>query len=253
MTRPWEGDGPEYAVEWGGLEWRLRLDDPRPGLRSGDLGPLLGLEGLAAAGRWEPGALSSSSLVGFERRHGRVEATYAPPGWGELTVRAAWGPTGDDALDLEVEVSTRSVGELKAVEVKLLSQLGPLPEGGSLRSVEPRDPRSAALSYDGRESDLASLTTGPPGDARHPWLAPRSGRDGWTYVEMVHPDDASRRVHEGKLPFVATRYGLFGYDLERGVVLRGRLRGVWLPKAVAFTEAERRYDAFLHEPPPLTT
>jgi hypothetical protein len=70
---------------------------------------------------------------------------------------------------------------------------------------------------------------------------------------MARPEDASRRIHEGRLPFTTTRYGLFGYDLERGVVLRGRLRGFWLPKAEAFSLAEARFRAFMDEPPPLRT
>ena len=100
---------------------------------------------------------------------------------------------------------------------------------------------------------FAALTTGPPGPVADPWLAPRSGREGWTYAEFVHPHDVSRRIHEGKLPFTATRYGLLGYDLERGVVLRARLRGLWLPKASAFDDAQRQLDEFLGAPLPLST
>lgn len=253
MTRQWTGNGPEFHLEWAGLSWTLRLDEPRPGLRAEGLGPLLALDGLAATGRRDDSAFSKPALIDSECRLNRVEAIYQPHDWGDLTVKAAWEPVADDAINLEVEISARSVGQLKAVEVLVLSALGALPTEGSLRSVEPRDARAAGLSYDGRESDLAMLSTGPPGPIRHPWLAPRSGREGWTYVEMVHPDDGARRIHEGRLPFTATRYGLFGHDLERGVVLRARLRGIWLPKDVAFTEAERRFAAFLAEPPPLTT
>lgn len=253
MANHWTGTGPEYHLDWAGLPWSLRPDTIRPGLRAAGLGPLLALEGLAARGRRDDQALSGASLVACECRLNRVEAVYAPPDWGELTVKVAWEPHAGDGVSLEVEVTARSVGQLKAVEVLLISVLGDLPAEGSMRSIEPRDVRSAGLSYDGRESDVSNLSTGPPAPIRHPWLAPRSGREGWTYLEMVHPDDASRRIHEGKLPITATRYGLFGYDLERGVVLRGRLRGIWLPKEAAFTEAERRFADFLNEPPRLST
>ncbi len=253
MARQWTGTGPEYQIDWGGLPFTLRLDEPRPGLRGSGIGPLLALDGLAESGRRDDSAFSTLTLAASECRLNRVEAIYTPTNWGDLTVKAVWEPLGDDAINLDVEVSARSVGHLKVVEVLVLSVLGELPPTGSMRSVEPRDARAAGLTYDGRESDLATLSTGPPGPIRHPWLAPRSGREGWTYVEMVHPDDAARRIHEGRLPFTATRYGLFGYDLERGVVLRGRLRGIWIPKDVAFTEAERRLAEFLAEPPPLTT
>ena len=64
---------------------------------------------------------------------------------------------------------------------------------------------------------------------------------------MIHPDDGTRR------DAVRVRYGLFGYDLERGVVLRGRLRGIWLAHRPDGAEVARRLDEFLREPPPLGT
>jgi hypothetical protein len=255
MTRRWDGSGSEYAIDWGGSRWVLKLDDARPGLRAedGEIGPLLALEGLSAAGRSDAEATSGRSLAQVEERLGRIEATYAPEGWDELTLRAAWSSPAEDVMDLEIQVSTRSVGRLHAVEARVLSMLSAPPGPGVHRSVEPRDPRAAGLTYDGREADLAELVTGPPEPIRTPWLAPKSGREGWTYAELVHPDDASRRILEGRLPFSTCRYGLFGFDLERGVVLRARLRGLWLRKSEAMSAAERHLDAFLQEPPPLST
>jgi hypothetical protein len=229
-------------------------------VRGESIGPLLGLEGVAAVGRWSPDALSGATLAGFERRFDRVEATYAPPDWGELAVRAAWSPSGDDGVDLEIQVSPLSVGALKALEVRLASIL-PEPQASSRRRrwVEPRDARSAALSYDGREADVRGLTTLPPIDETSP-LAPRvlpgPWGDGWSYIEMVHPDDAARRITEAGKPTSlghTTRYGLFGHDLERGVVLRGRLRGLWTRSPTAREDALGLYEEFLSLPPPLGT
>ena len=251
--REWNGSGSSWELPWGGVTWTLLADHERPGLRSARLGPLLALEGVSETGRWEPSALSGASLVAVECRSGRVEATYRPEGWGEMTVRASWFPVEDDGVALEIELSARSVEELHRVEIRVLSLLGVLPEPGSLRSVHPRDREAACLSYDGRDADLWRLVTGPPGDDPGPWLVSRIGRDDLTYVEMAHPEDAARVIREGRLPFPATRYGLFGYDLERGVVLRGRLRGFWMPKSEAFSRAEVAYREFLLEPPPLRT
>jgi hypothetical protein len=246
MNRHWtKATGPTYETAWGGIEWTLRLWSDR-------LGPLLALEGLSEVGRREVGAISARSLVGQECRFDRVEATYRPAGWGEMTVRAAWFPLPDEGIGLEVEMSARSVEELHRVEIMVLSALDS-PTAGLHRAVEPRDREAAALSYDGRESDLGALVTGPPGEPIGPWLASKPGREGWAYLELIHPDDASRRISEGKLPFKATRYGLFGYDLERGVVLRGRMRGYWSPLAEAFALAEAKTREFLAEPPPLRT
>src|SRR5262245_24191100 len=89
----WTGSGPEYTVEWGDETWTLRLDAVRPGLTRYDFGPLLALEGLAEVGRWDPDALNGTCLIGQECRFNRVEATYAPAGWSETFVRAAWRPS----------------------------------------------------------------------------------------------------------------------------------------------------------------
>jgi hypothetical protein len=262
MTRSWDGTGPEFTLEWGGRPWTLKVDRPRPGLHiQGEaIGPLLGLEGIAAIGHYANDAFSGSTLVGFERRLHRIEATYAPPDWGDLTIRAAWGPWGDEGIDLEVQVSALSVDLLKALEVKLASVLPePAASGRPKRWVEPRDARSASLSYDGREGDIRGLTTLPPAEESSP-LAPRvipgPWDDGWSYIEMVHPHDASRRITEAGKPTSlghTTRYGLFGHDLERGVVLRARLRGIWTNSSRARGEALEHYEGFLNEPLPLGT
>jgi hypothetical protein len=214
---------------------------------------MLSLEGLAERGRRETGTFSLNSVQKHELRFDRVEATYIPTGWGEMTVKASWFPLVEDGMALELELSARSVEELHHVEILVRSALDSLAIAGQHRSVEPRDRESAALSYDGRETDLAGLVTGPPGAGLGPWLASKTGREGWTYLEMVRPEDCARRISEGKLPFRSTRYGLFGYDLERGVVLRGRLRGFWTPTIGAFEFAEARLRQFLDEPPPLRT
>ncbi|HEV3166072.1 MAG TPA: hypothetical protein VGZ22_18740 [Isosphaeraceae bacterium] len=266
MVREWIGDGPAFEVAWGGQRWSLFLGDERPGLRvaGNQPGPLLALEGLASAGRFDPAALTGMTLVGSERRFERVEATYAPPGWGGLVVRAAWSPSGDDGMDLEVQVQASSLGELKAVEVKLVSQFAdpaPTPQTSprlASRWVEPRDARSAALSYDGREPDLRGLTTLPPREAafHSPRLVPGPAGDGWLYAEMVHPDDVTRRIREGGRTMAqahTTHYGLFGHDLEKGVVLRARLRALWLRSEDAKEAALDQFEQFLQAEPPLTT
>ena len=128
--------------------------------------------------------------------------------------------------------------------------------------VEPRDVHSAALSYDGRESlrTLQGLTTFPVPPSSPHTLAPRfftpPGFDRDTYyVEMIQPNDCARRIREqpiegrcGPATTLATRYGLFGHDLEKGVVLRARLRGLWIRSQSPESDAQACYEAFLSEP-----
>jgi len=252
MPRRWTGAGPAFEIEWGSRPWTLRVDGDRPGLISADdlPGTLLGLAGLAGVGRSAVDALSGATLVGYECRLGRVEATYAPPGWAELTVRAAWSPHAVDGLDLEIQIATTSVGQLRRVEVLVAS--GPA-DPGSPGFIEPRDARSAGLTYDGREPDVSGLTTLPPRPSS-PRLSRRGGGGppAW-YAEFVHPQDVTRCLSSGPAPGCTTRYALFGHDLEKGVVLRARLRGLWLPGDAPRAEARKRYEAFLGEPPPLMT
>ena len=249
MSNGWRGDGPTYRVTWGDREWTLRVDGPSPALAddTGALGPRLGLAGVAEVGRTAPAALDGKTLVEHACRRGRIEATYAPPGWGELVVRACWAPTPEGGMDLEIQLSARSVGRLHAVEVLVHS--GPIAPGPrASRFVEPRDARAAGLSYDGRETDLHRLTTLPPRDLG-PLLSRAEGtRD--IYAEFAHPRDVSRRTLWGGGSARAARYALFGHDLERGVVLRGRVRGHWLAEAQA-AEFRALHARFLAEPPSL--
>ena len=140
--------------------------------------------------------------MNVERYRARVQATFAPPGWGGLTVRAAWSPScGGAGVDMEVQASASSVGELRAVELIVQSWWGPAKltqhDPGMNRRVQPRDARSAALSYDGRETDtsLKSLTTAGLADGDRPRVfVPPGCEAGLYYVEMVQPNDVARQI-----------------------------------------------------------
>ena len=126
----------------------------------------------------------------------------------------------------------------------------------------PRDSRSAALSYDGREpaSDLARLTTFPvpvtiePTFSQAAVFGPSVGA-GERVLEFVHPHDVARIVHARRFQpgaELSVRYGLFGHDLEKGVIVRGRLRGLWISRHDADELALEAFCEFAEAPPPLT-
>ncbi len=268
----WQGEGPVFTIESAGRIWTLFLDEDRPYLCWADeksIARLLGLDHIAAIGRRDESAFTGPSLTAFEQHRGRIQATYTPPGWHGLSVRAAWGPMPDhDGFDLEVQVSATSVGLLRHLEVAVVSTWAPtiFPEDVGFSIVEPRDVHAAALSYDGREPPRCFATSPrcpyrPPLPIPSPRPVTRYRIPGrhrrHSYVEMVQPNDCARRIVRGMLaegkpyPAQSIRYGLFGHDLEKGVVLRGRIRGVWIDAAVAAEEARRRHEAFLREPPAL--
>jgi hypothetical protein len=254
MAWTWDGSGSVATIDWGDRRWTLDLETPCPGLVHDGVGPLLALDGLAAPGRREPSAFSGASLRKVERRLGRMEATYVPQGWADLRLRASWGLHGSDAIDLEIQLSAQSVDALRRIEV-MVASLWPIDEQDPrIRWVEARDARAASLSYDGREPNLDGLTTLPPDSTslRKARVLVSASLGG--YIEMIHPDDVTRRISEGGSTrdlSHSTRYGLFGYDLEKGVVLRGRLRAAWVPGQVVQPESIRRMAEFLDEPPPL--
>ncbi len=70
-----------------------------------------------------------------------------------------------------------------------------------------------------------------------------------SYVEMCHPHDG---VGLEVGPGPAVRFRLFGHDLEKGVILRGRLRGLLVPREEDETAALQAYQRFLEEPPNLS-
>jgi len=268
----WEGSGPEFALFWGGRPWTLKFNEAAPGLSwagQGAAAKLLSLTALRAAGRLDFSPFTSATLAGFELYRDRATAIFAPPDWGGLIVRAAWSKSAAaDVVDLEVQASATSVSELFGLEVEVFSQwmeLGGEPSSSSVWKVEPRDIRSAASSYDGRETSrvLKRLTTLPvpeSTDARLQPLvfAPRATDPAELfYVEMVQPDDVARRIWIGPAEQPASlgarsiRYGLFGHDLEKGVVLRARLRGAWIRSHTPEDDARRLNDDFLREPLPL--
>jgi hypothetical protein len=265
---PWRGSGPEFTLSWCGRPWSLVVDATAPGLcREDDENrwKLLSLDRLAGPHRSDHEAFTAQTLIGMERYRDSVRATYAPPGWDGLVVRASWSATARGAIDLEVQVSASSVGELEGLEVGVLSRFDPA-RGEAISAlpasrVEPRDAASAALTYDGREPlhVLRELTTLPVARPLSPRVYPFSGApDDLFYVEMAHPDDVARRISAELIPegsalalSCATRYGLFGHALEKGVILRARLRGIWLRTTNVEAELQSLYQDFLRGPLPL--
>jgi hypothetical protein len=87
----------------------------------------------------------------------------------------------------------------------------------------------------------------------------RSVVDATSYVEMIHPaDEAGGMLSVGGMSgepdhTTCTLHTLFASPLEKGVILRARLRGVFLPRERDTELAAEAYRQFLAAPPPLTT
>jgi hypothetical protein len=249
----WTGSGPEFTLSWGRRLWTLSLDQSNPGLvaETGRAAiKLLSLEGIAKGGRFEPHIFGPRTLIGFERYRESVRATFAPPAWGGLVVRAAWAHAPDrEQVDLEVQMSAASVGELTGVEVVIKSTFGGQGVVEAAWSI-PCMPAALAGWADAGDAPLASEI--PP----RVWT-PFATEAGLSYIEMAHPNDVARRTKLPAMPEesvaspAATRYALLGHDLEKGVVLRARVRGAWVRSELANNDAGSLYREFLSEPLPL--
>jgi hypothetical protein len=184
-----------------------------------------------------------------------------------LSVRASWSPTLEgQGIDLEIQVSASSVGALRAVEVFVASRYfepTDLTREALALWVQARDPQAAALCFDGREpaSELGRLTVLPILEKPAPeaMLASSPWREApGYYLEMAHVQDVARTITVGRGPLppspglgLGARYGLFGHDIEKGIVLRGRLRGWWLPIETADEIFHTLIREFHDMPPPL--
>ncbi len=212
-----------------------------PGLVLSGIAPcarLLTLEGMAC-GPSGAGLTLLGAPVRAERLHDRVIADYTVTLGGEVAVRATWMPThGLDGVDLFVEASTPTVGEV--ADLRLII-------GGSMpgaRSIQV----ARASHVPEHRGELGFM---PPAVEATITLVRDPAFAGRAYVELVLPLGLAGverpSITSGLLP----RYAFFGGDLERGVVVRGRVRGAWVPDGEAELQADALWHAFRSLPPAL--
>jgi len=236
-----------------GAVWKLAAAEAR--LDFGELlatidltRPELGLTGISYQGR----GIEATALLGvaiqrrlappiaeayIRQRDLVVTYTQTPelPFRVQIYWRAASGPAGNPAIDLQVSVQT-----------SLLDSRPALTTATSLGDAQ----RLHLVEGAGGESQ-------PPS---HGYDLLRPADSQASYVEMIHPADAA-----GGALFVAglgvnqrpetgsVSHQLFASFLEKGVILRARLRGVFLPRQGDSELAAEAYRQFLAAPPPLTT
>jgi hypothetical protein len=76
-----------------------------------------------------------------------------------------------------------------------------------------------------------------------------------SYLELLHPADFQSlqiEISRGQPGLALLTQTLFGNDLEKGVILRGRLRGAWLPRERDVELAAAIQREFVAEAPSLT-
>lgn len=147
------------------------------------------------------------------------------------------------SIDLVVSVRT----ELLDTRPELAVQ-GAIPTGEVLRLVDADSFRLQRLPLE------SSLPLGP-GEGPGCLLFRPSGVDS-SYVEMVHPTDFQRdelRAAGNRRRHVQIRHRLFPQPLEKGVIFRARVRGVFCRRSDDTRVAAAVYAAFAEAEPPLSS
>ncbi len=149
-------------------------------------------------------------LIDHTPIRGGVAVTYRLMVGGDVALKAVWSTIeGADGVDLEVSAHTRTVGLVQTLEVILGSRW-------------PRSCRAEIVATPARENQGVLMAPSTPGAIT---LMAGTPFPGQTYVEMVQPFGLLDR----EIADEGTSYRLFGHDLERGVLVRARIRGVWTP------------------------
>lgn len=253
---PWQLQGHAARLNWRSLTGRIDLARPDEGLRlercqDRELGPLqlLGVVLPGAARAAEPP--SAESPADAYVRGADLIATYDPADERPFRTQVYWrsvesfaASSGIRAVELHVSVQTDLLDSRP--EVRVVSQL---PPAEVQRLADPEDGAFEGLPLDaarGAELDAS----GAPG-----CLLFRFARLPFSYAEMIHPADFRRL--ELKSPSAQPRalrleHLLFPGHLEKGVILRGRLRAALLAREDDAQQALACYREFVAEEPPLT-
>jgi hypothetical protein len=148
------------------------------------------------------------------------------------------------ALELILSIQTSLLDSDPAVEVET--------------ELAARQASQLADTASARFNDVPTLVTATmlsPDTGAGCFRFPLAGRQ-LVYIEMIHPADFHRATlaPRGTNPMaIGLAHRLFPQRLEKGVILRSRLRGFFAPAEVANSAVARAYQEFAASEPPLTT
>ncbi|MEX0938071.1 MAG: hypothetical protein WDZ59_09440 [Pirellulales bacterium] len=225
----------------GELRGTVDLTSPRPGLSG------LSLRGQSLPGSilqvaFDPAASDRSARLSdaYIRRSDLV-ATYTSTEACPFRTQIYWRAVADNAaltaLDLIISVQTHLLDTRPVLQasISLPGELLRLREGGD-GHFEPVECRSAADDADAPGCFL--------------W---RIAGSGLSFAGMIHPADRRSLHIERDGEQTRVRFSLFSCFLEKGVILRARLRGVFLPRESEDVAAVNWYRELVAAKPPLTT
>jgi hypothetical protein len=183
-----------------------------------------------------------------------------------VRVQAYWQVPHPQSFHVQLLATTAQFGPFERFQLHTLSRLpaGPVlvavRRGDRTVWVEPKPAAGAAARVCvSREAPARKQTAARRSDRNarlgrpfaFPALLYRPAGASWSYVELSHADDCGEIVLRSRGRGTDVGFGLFGVDLEKGVILRGRVWARFVPRDADMESATAEYDALVAAPPPL--
>ena len=210
------------------------------------------LAGVALAGHELLGVnLSKSAVEGpvplaeVYARQGDLVATFAQTPLRPMRVQLYWrAAEAVPAIDLQVSVQTNLLDSHP--------QLTTVSSVSACEVLRLMDAARADCEPVGLKAGVETALTPGAGTA---CLVFRAAGFDTSYVEMLHPGDfrGDTLLASADRPSVRLERKLFAMFLEKGVILRSRSRGLFVPRRDDTRHAAEAYAAFLATELPLTT
>ncbi len=254
----WQVDGPVARLEGGALRAEIDLRHPEVGLRVQQVATLpikdTALFRIDFSRLFGAAAHSNGELVA---RGNDLIATFSETPGHPFRVQAYWRLL-DHATGAEPNGGSPPNRPLAAIELILSVQTSLLDSDPTL-FVESILPAAHVERLVGR-----GKTSTSPAQFEQLTLQSRvraaTGTgcfrlaivEGLHYVEIVHPADFEVAEIEQIGTGVGITHRLFAHFLEKGVILRSRIRGLFYSATPDVESVAQAYDEFVHSEPPLT-
>jgi hypothetical protein len=240
----WNLSGNHAHLKIGDL--RATVDIARPGLGLHAIivrGQLLTDARLLAAQFAETEPNAEQPLADSFIRGNDLVLTYAPTPTRPVRMQVYWrafaetdAPQCAGAVEMQVSVQTNLLDAWPALILK----------------TDLANTVIAPVDCDSAPESLMPMQSAAVRSGADCWLChPRDA--GWSYVEMAHPADVERAELQHSAARAELSHYLFHDSLEKGVILRARARGIFVPTTGDEATARNLYERFLAAPLPLTT
>jgi len=246
----WEFDATRARLLGDPLDGRLELTSPAEGLTGIRLGGADWIDARLLGLDWQtPVPIGPDALIERFCRGGDLVAAYGETANHPVRVDAVWRarrPSSRAGLLAAVEL-------IVSVETSLLDALPALAVQSRMEACETLYLRNVATGVFQPISLSANSALSLPSPEGVDCVVLRVHGQRPSYVEMVHPLECPRSelrcpTEHGR---VQLTHRLFSQHLEKGVILRSRVRGLWVPRADDLEVAAESFREFAASEPPL--